>query len=427
MKYFKLGFNMLIHKTMFNILIILEIAAMLVLTNIVISSYNGKDFLYEPYKKLLNNNGVVCEMDLSMGYGNNNEDIRKIIEKYNYLDFSALISLLKERLSGNIDIIFDRYYWLSPENGGPHPKSSLYQNVQMIGVDPYIYSNLRLPLSEGRWADTDITSDGIAEAIISGGTSAELGQIYETDVGKIRIVGILTDSNYVPPGINLSESVNKKLSIFDYYQAYDCNLSMRAPFILMNRTVYDKLISEDDPNYGSYFFISYGKTDDETAEKNTDYLCSIGGRIRNQFGEENFYTINAETKKELDNIYLRMLPLIIVSFVIVLAGLTGSMSMSVTRGIRTYGIFYLCGCNWKKCRRILSVQIILIIFLSTIITFITLFVMKIINIEYMIGSVYRLNNVYISLIEMILIYILSLIIPKSLIRYASPVETIRYL
>ena len=119
--------------------------------------------------------------------------------------------------------------------------------------------------------------------------------------------------------------------------------------------------------------------------------------------------------------------MLIVSFVIVLAGLTGSMSMSVTRGIRTYGIFYLCGCNWKKCRKILSVQIILIIFLSTIITFITLFVMKIINIEYMIGSVYRLNNVYISLIEMILIYILSLIIPKSLIRYASPVETIRYL
>ena len=258
--YFKLSFNILIHKALFNILIIIEIAAMLILTNIVVSSYNGKTFLYEPYKDLLDNDGVVCELDLAMGYGNTNEDISAIIEKYNYLHFPSLISLLKERLSGSVDIIYTRYYWLGDESG-LRSDSPAYSDIQMIGVDPYIFSKLKLPLSSGRWASSDITNDGIAEAVISGGTSAELGHVYKTDVGKVRIVGILEDSTYIPPGIDVSDDSGRKLSIFDHYVPYDCNASLRAPFILMDRNVYDKIISEDDPNYGKYFFISYGNVD----------------------------------------------------------------------------------------------------------------------------------------------------------------------
>ena len=120
-----------------------------------------------------------------------------------------------------------------------------------------------------------------------------------------------------------------------------------------------------------------------------------------------------------------MLPIIITAFVVILIGLTGSMSMSVCREMRTYGIFYLCGCNWKNCRRIISAQILMMFSLSVIIAAAILLIMQIMNIDYVIGTVYRMNNLYFSTAELVLMYFLSLFIPKRLIKTASPVETIK--
>ena len=59
MRYFKLAYDIFINKFLFNLLVILEIAAMLILTNTVIATYNSKKMLYEPYKEMLSHNGVV--------------------------------------------------------------------------------------------------------------------------------------------------------------------------------------------------------------------------------------------------------------------------------------------------------------------------------------------------------------------------------
>ncbi len=45
MRYFKLAYDIFINKFLFNLLVILEIAAMLILTNTVIATYNSKKML----------------------------------------------------------------------------------------------------------------------------------------------------------------------------------------------------------------------------------------------------------------------------------------------------------------------------------------------------------------------------------------------
>ena len=424
MKYFKLAYDMLTHKLLFNIIIIIEIAAVLTLTNIVISAYNGKAMLYEPYKEMLQNSGVVIDHDLNMGMRSNHEDIKKIVDKYNYLYYPEFFKLLEEKLQGEIKIDYTKFYFLSVENSEIKPNLNSYNAVQLIGIEHEKFSKLQLPLAYGKWASSDITKDNEVEIVISGGSNAELNKTYNTAIGKLKVVGILTNNTYVPPGISY-EDKKEELSIFDYYQTYDCNISLRAPFAIVDRNLYDKIVGIDDPNYGSNIFISYGQVDSKTAENNTAYLKEIGCTGRFLYYNEDFYTIREQSEKYLSNIYLRMLPIMIAALIVIIAGLTGAMSMSAVKEMKTFGILYLCGCHWQNCKKIISAQTTIIISLSIILTIFTLSVMKIMNIGYLIGASFDWNNIYISFIELAIMYLLSVIIPRNIISNSSPTTVIK--
>ena len=51
--------------------------------------------------------------------------------------------------------------------------------------------------------------------------------------------------------------------------------------------------------------------------------------------------------------------------------------------------------------------------------------MKIINMDYLIGSVYEMNNLAISIAEIAVMYLLAIILPHNIIKTTSPVETIK--
>lgn len=424
MKYFKLAYDMLTHKLFFNIIIIIEIAAVLTLTNTVISAYNGKAMLYKPYKELLQNSGIVIDQDLNMGMRSNHEDIKKIVDKYNYLYYPEFFKLLKEKLQGDVKIYYTRFYPLSVENSEIKSNLNSYNTVQLIGIEHEKFTELQLPLTYGRWASSNITKGNEVEIVISGGTNAELNKVYDTAIGKLKVVGILTNNTYVPPGMSY-EDKKEQLSIFDYYQTYDCNISLRAPFALIDRNLYDKIVGIDDPNYGSNIFISYGKVDNKTAENNTAYLKEIGCTGHFLYYNEDFSTIRDQSEKYLSNIYLRMLPIMIAALIVVIAGLTGAMSMSAVKEMKTFGILYLCGCHWQNCKKIISAQTTIIFSLSIMLTVFALSVMKIINIEYLIGASFDWNNIYISFIELSIMYLLSIIIPKNVISNSSPITVIK--
>ena len=59
LKYFKYGFYSVIKKPLFNMLIILELAAILVVGNMAIAAYNSRSAFYEPYKDILTQDGFV--------------------------------------------------------------------------------------------------------------------------------------------------------------------------------------------------------------------------------------------------------------------------------------------------------------------------------------------------------------------------------
>ena len=48
MKYFKMAYNLIVSRFIFTLIIILEVAALLILSNTIIGVYNGKNMMYKP-------------------------------------------------------------------------------------------------------------------------------------------------------------------------------------------------------------------------------------------------------------------------------------------------------------------------------------------------------------------------------------------
>ncbi len=419
MRYFKLAYDIFTNKFLFNLLVILEISAMLILTNTVIATYNSKKMLYEPYREMLSHNGVVfISAGFEEGFYDDKKEIQDIYDKYGNIYYPAIIDMFKENLKGNTEIIYTMNNGLKSEIVSTMEGYDT-DNVNCFYIDHSIFEKLRMPLSAGRWASSETNENGEIEIVISGGTNAVLDKVYDTNIGKIKIVGILTDNTYVPPA-EMPESINDKLSIFNYYKPFDCNISTRAPFALI-----DQNLCDDDLIFNSAWFISYedGLSEEDIAYNN-NYLKQFG-EIRDLYGEENFSTLSEQSEKYLNDIYTRMLPIVIAAAVVILAGLIGSVAISTVRQIKNFGILFLCGCRWKDCTRIIIAYLTILFSIAVVLTILCISVMKIVNMDYLIGSVYEMNNLIVSVAEIAVMYLLAIILPHNIIKTTSPVETIK--
>ena len=423
MKYFKLAYDMVIHRFLFNLLIVLEIAAVLILTNTVISAYNGKKTLYAPYEEILSNQGVILTMNRPEDFAfTDNEDILAIMERHNdNIDYKEVTELLYQKLKGDVSIHFTQSSTVQESSLHSAMSGAQAEALWAYFLDHDVFDKLRLPLAAGRWASSEKTEEGAIEVVASGGTTAELNKVYDSSFGKLKVVGILTQTTYIPPGPFTTDNQTEQRSLFDYYQTFDNTVSLHAPFLIADQQLYPSAYWFPD----SIWFVSYGKNiSEEDFQENNAYLRNFG-TIRSRYGEENFQTIREQSRKAINNIYLRMLPIILAAAVVVLAGLVGSIAMATVRQKKNFGIFFLCGCRWKDCTRIVLAYLSILLAAAGVLTVIGVFVMNALNMEYLIGAVYGWNNLLISLLELAVLYLLAMILPHHIIRAASPVETIK--
>lgn len=428
MKYFKLAYDVFVSKLLYNILIILEIVALLVLTNTVVASYNSKKMLLVPYEELLTHKGLVAIMKDSPEFCfSDNEELQKNIEKHKgSVDYHELIEQFKREMTGVSDIIYSESRMIDTDDGAP--SSLLYIdtvgrgiNIQYVNHD--IFCKLQLPLAAGRWPSSQLTKNGEIEIVLTGGTNAELDKVYETPYGKLKVVGFLTDTTYLPPGNNYPKNLTRRLSLFDLYGTFDTNLTINGlPTALADQQLFDH------PDYFQpdlVWFIRFDdSTSDEDMDKNAEYLKQFS-EVRTKFGKENFQTLAERSQQDLNDIYLRMLPIVLAAAVVVMAGIIGSVAMTAVRQKRNFGIYYLCGCQWKDCAKIITAFLTILFVFAAVLTAAAIGVMKWMNMDALIGSVYGWNNLLISMAELVLMYVLAALFPHHFIRSSSPVETIK--
>lgn len=423
MKYLPLTFGIMRRRWLFTLIIVIETAALLILTNTMIATVISKNMLYEPYRAILEKNGVVVDASNLNMMECSNEDIAPFLEKYP--DTKSVINFLEKKL--DVKVHYSEQLSFVKQIG---PRSVMYldkgNTLFYYLLDKEILSELKFPLSCGRYPSEDRNGNGEIEIIISGGTDAELNSVYDTPAGKMRVVGILTDNTYKPVGNTVDrdgmEQGGNRDSIFNYCLPFDSQTNLGGPFAIAAKGVFP----EDNNGYNnipnSIWFVTYKDNISEAeSERITEYLSTVGTIQKNQ----TLSTMKEETEKQINDIYYRMMPIIITAVIIVLSGLIGSAAVSTLRQVRTFGIFFLCGCRKKDCIIIVCIEMMITLLISALLALAGIIAMQHYGFEYLIGLTFGWMNVFISAILLLVLFVLSLILPFGIIRASSPVKTIK--
>ena len=396
MKYLKFGFYSVVKKPLFNILIIIEVAAILVLGNMVISVFNSRAVLYEPYEDILSQDGYVFQSRLSRSYDPE-------------MKFEKLCNSLK----GDVTVIKTYQLFLQLD------KNDMLSNANVYSVDENIYSKYNLPLLCGRWASTKKNSNGEIEAVITGGKTAEeskypLDAVFDTEIGKIRIVGIIAANTYAPFVSMGTDS--QLLNILNFYQVAD-ETDQTALFV--SSSADEALRNPCDMGVSKAFMYYNSEPTKEIRERNEQIL--MGGT--RHLSELSVYRDNSI--ECLIEQYKKLLPILLCVFAIVLAELICSVAMNTKSQMRNYGIYFLCGCRWKGCLKISLAYSAILLTGGMIIGTAAFLIFQ--NTEY--ASLFEQNlamdNIYITLAIFAVMLIISLVIPFFMVRGTSPVETIK--
>ena len=182
MKYIHLAFGMMKKRWLFTVIIIIETAVLLVLTNIMIATANSKYMLYEPYKDLLTENGIVLDVSSLNMLECDNDDIKPFLEKFP--DLRNVEKFLEKKLDVKIHHSDELSFKI--QTG---PRSAMYRDkgnmISYILLDKDILEKWKLPLSCGRYPLSERNTNGEIEILISGGTDAHLNDVYDTPLGKL--------------------------------------------------------------------------------------------------------------------------------------------------------------------------------------------------------------------------------------------------
>lgn len=400
LKYLKYGFYSVVKKPLFNILIILELAAILVVGNMAIAAYNSRSAYYEPYRDILSQDGFFF---IGKGIGNYDRDLT--------------IKNMCDTFEGDVTVVNN--YGLQLVTG------DILFTRNIVSIDSSIFSKLKLPVAEGRWASSEKSENGEIEAVVFKGSDKDnervrLGNVIDGKINdkscKIKIVGIIAEEQYIPSLATNTHINSAKSNVMNFY---DVPLTSNACTFFVSASA-DEILSDPHFMAQTVSFMYYNAPpSDEIRQNNKEKLMA---------NSRNLALLSEYNKNSLDYIneqYIKLLPILICVFVIVLAELICSVAMNTRSQMRNYGIYFLCGCRWKDCLKI-SLSYSLIILIGGCMVGTTAFLVFQ-NSEYatMFEQNLAINNIYITTLIVAVVLILSLVIPFMQIYKTSPVETIK--
>ena len=141
LKYLKYGFYSVVKKPLFNILILLELAAILVVGNMAIAAYNSRSTFYDPYKDILKQDGFFF---IGKGLGSYDKDLT--------------IKNMCDSFEGDVTVINNYGLQLVTDD--------IWFTRNIVSIDNDIFSKLKLSIIEGRWATSTKNENGEVETVI---------------------------------------------------------------------------------------------------------------------------------------------------------------------------------------------------------------------------------------------------------------------
>ena len=157
----------------------------------------------------------------------------------------------------------------------------------------------------------------------------------------------------------------------------------------------------------------------DVRQRNNEKIMGISKNIAtlSEYNENSLAYINEQ--------YIKLLPILLCVFAIVLAELVCSAAMNTKRQLCNYGIYFLCGCKWSGCLKFSFAYSLLILaggFLSGGMAYL---IFRKSEYADLFERYLAENNIIITVTIASVMLLLSLVIPFIMIKRSSPAEMIK--
>lgn len=369
-----------------NMLLIFEIIVVLIGTNIIIGAYNNRNMLIEPYKAILEKTGWYMAND------------KNVVNDEPLLD----------DMTGDLKQIRIVNYF---DNMGNIP-------IKIKIVPDEIINNMKLSVQSGKWKTSSEKETVCISAPNKYGISA--GHIIQTaSISRIKVTAVLTDPCYIPDFINWS-SMDGIENFYSKYSIvyYDKEVEDNELLLIMSESEFAETGLEISGT--NFKFILY---DDNPTAENTAHNEQI---IKDNYSAGVALSdIKNRAELSVKNLLNKYLPLAICAFIVILIGFISCTAVNTLKQMRNYGILFICGMKWNDCAKICSAYTAVIILCSVCLSITVFSACSMFNISANLGLSFELNNIFISAIVIMTIFLLNMIVPAFIINRKTPVEVIR--
>lgn len=334
-----------------NLLIIIQLAAVMTILCVLVSMIESRMEYYTPFADEINSKGFLCEMDAA--------------------DVASEKEILKNLKGTECEFTYYGYYAVNIDG----------DNVTMENENTYVpltdllterWIEAYTPkMQSGRWLN-DITDDGYIHAVVTQDNALGLktGDIITLDsfdgkTAQAKVIGVMENKQYAV-GYSLFSQTDlaNKMNFFDMYYTYNSEVENQWGLFIPKSDIEKSTIYDGDFTvWGMGFVLCDGMSDSEMKEV-SNYLKANCSPL---------YTVPLEEIRDNSFEYIRqelyvLLPIALCIFLLTLITTISVISISVNSQLKTYAIFYICGAKWRDCAFISFLYSLIVCIISGLIS-----------------------------------------------------------
>lgn len=413
---FILGFNEFIRNIRRNILVIAQMVVVYVIAIFVVSAFMEQYRLIDGISRVFDDTGVFVD---SVAIGGTELNF---VEESVLKDILVKVENVEHTLAGT----------LSDTN------SSLVSEINISACNPEFITYVP-ELLEGQWCEEAPHEDGVINAVASDNFpfKTEVGQKIEYAGYCFKITGIVS-SNEMIYGINTSLVVNEA-SYLDYFDSVKEREKV-APYRLLlvsyedwarERPLHDKDMGEYSNNmdisslWGAFVTIDF---EDDITEEEMDYnIQQLNSHYGYELGRDLIKTdsMYEYSWKLIEIKVMPMIMLLAVVIIVLMVSLVISGAINVLYEKRNYGVYFICGNDWRNTFKFSAVSWTILSFASLITggcACVLIYSLKLV--EGLSLSFTWIHIVALAAITVILLLI-TIFIPFTMLRKIQPVSILK--
>lgn len=321
-----LGFNEFVRNIKRNILIVVQMMAVYIIAIFTISAFEEQYRLMDGVDEIFDDTGMILSpTDMSGNVYIERDVLEEILVKVEHIDFAIRTNVIDEN----------------------HPASS----INIVSSNPKNIS-YRPELLEGVWCEDAVHEEGVINVVASNNMPFDIkvGEKIEFGGAVYKVTGIVA-TNEMIYGIKSSLKYTEA-SYLDYYAPIDSLAHSGANYWFIasyyDLIKYDVRPFETSLSWGMFTTVDF---EDDISENDIQYnIKQISDHFGYKQGGEMFLTGDMYTYS-WNLIMAKIMPmlmLLIVIIIVLIVSLIISGAINILYEKKNYGIYFICGNNWKN-------------------------------------------------------------------------------